>query len=371
MVIRHVMKVAALLVPAAALAQIPPDAEIRALLTNRLWSDTLGIGLVVGVVDSSGARVVAFGQPTKGDTRRLDGNTVFEIGSITKEITALLLIEMARRREVTLDDPVSKYMPNDVSVPQRNRAITLADLATHRSGLPRMPSNFAPADRENPYVDYSERQLYEFLSAYQLPRDVGSRYEYSNVGFGLLGHALALRAGTSFETLLRTRILDPLGMTSTAITLTPEMKSRLAIGHAIRADRPVATSNWDIPTLAATGGLRSTANDMLRFLAANLGLAQAPLAASIAQQLSIRRPSDTPDFEVAYGWRVQSKHGNTIIWHGGSTGGYRAWIGFDPSARVGVVVLSNVDMPVLLDDIGPHLLNSRYPFWKGSPFDGK
>jgi CubicO group peptidase (beta-lactamase class C family) len=372
MVTGHLVRLAGLLVPAAVFAQIPSDAEIRRMLASRVWTDTLGIGIVVGVVDSRGARVVAFGSPAKGDARRLDGNTVFEVGSVTKEITALLLVDMARRGEVALDDPVSKYLPGGVAVPERNREITLADLATHSSGLPRMPSNFAPSDTANPYADYSVRQLYEFLSAFQLPRDVGSRYEYSNLGFGLLGHALALRAGTSFETLVRTRILVPLGMTSTGIALTPDMRARLAVGHAVRRDnRPVPTSNWDIPTLAGAGALRSTANDMLRFLAAYLRLITTRLAASLAEQLSIRRPSDRPDYEVAYGWRVQTRHGSTIIWHGGSTGGYRTWIGFDFDARAGVVVLSSVEMPVLSDDIGPHLLNSRYPLWKGSPFDGK
>lgn len=365
-------KLAGLLIPAVAFAQLPSDAAIRAILANRVWSDTLGIGIVVGVVDSSGSRVVAFGRPVKGDTGRVNGNTVYEIGSITKEITALLLVDMALRGEVALDNPVSKYLPPGVSMPRRNRQITLADLATHSSGLPRMPSNFNPRDRDNPYVDYSVQQLYEFLSAYQLSRDIGSRYEYSNLGFGLLGHVLGRRAGASFDTVLRARIFDPLGFTSTGVTLTPDMRARLAVGHIIqRENQPVPTSNWDIPTLGGAGALRSTANDMLRFLAAHLGFIDTRLAPAMERQLSIRRPSDTTDFEVAYGWRIQMKHGSTIIWHGGSTGGYRSWIGFDPHARAGVIVLSNVSMPVLSDDIGPHLLNSKYPLWKGSPFDGK
>jgi CubicO group peptidase (beta-lactamase class C family) len=369
--IRRLATFVLLFIPAAAIAQLPPDAAIRSILVNRVWTDTLGIGIVVGVVDSNGARVVAFGARARGDSGWLDGNTVFEIGSVTKEITALLLVDMAHRGEVALNDPVSAYLPRTITVPERNGRITLADLALHRSGLPRMPSNFAPRDVTNPYADYSVEQLYEFLSSYQLQRDVGSRYEYSNLGYGLLGHALALRAGSSYETIVTERVLVPLCMTSTSITLTPALRSRLAVGHAIRSDQPVPTSNWDIPTLAGAGALRSTANDMLRYLAATTGLVNTPLAASLAEQLSIRHPSDTAAFDVAYGWRIQTRHGSTIIWHGGSTGGYRAWIGFDPATRSGVVVLANVDMPVLVDDIGPHLLNRRYPLWTGSPFDGR
>ena len=352
--------------------QLPTNAEIRRILANRVGNDTIGIGIVVGVIDAEGPRVVAFGQRAKGDKRLLDGNTVFEIGSTTKELTSLLLVDMARRGEVALSDPVAKFLPAGVTMPERDgRKITLADLSTHSSGLPRMPSNFAPREASNPYVDYTVQQLYEFLSGYQLPRDVGSRYEYSNLGFGLLGHVLALRKETSFEALLRSRVLDVLGMRSTRLTLTPEMRSRLAVGHALTNDKPVPTSNWDIPTLAGAGGLRSTASDMLTLLAAYLGYKTTPLVGAMAEQISIRRPSDSPDFEVAYGWRVQTKYGSTIIWHGGATGGYRCYIGFDPNARTGVIVLSNLQMPRFVDDVGPYLLNSQYPFWTGSPFDGK
>ena len=309
--------IASLILSSARLfAQIPTDAEIRKILADRVWVDSLGNGIVVGVIDADGRRVVAFGGVSKNDNRPLDGDTVFEIGSITKEFTSLLLTDMARRGEVALTDSVSKYLPEGVSVPERNnRKITLADLSTHSSGLPRMPSNFTPKDDANPYADYSVQQLYAFLSGYRLTRDIGSRYEYSNLGAGLLGHVLSLRAGMSYEALLRSRILDRLGMSNTRITLTPEMKARLAVGHkeTVRTSQNpyglTPVPNWDIPTLSGAGALRSTANDMLTFLAANLGYVKTPLAEALADQLSVRWPSDGPDFEVGYGWRVQSKYG--------------------------------------------------------------
>ena len=170
-------------------AQVPSDAEIRKILADRLYAQNLGIGIVVGVIDANGRRVFAFGGLSRNDNRRLDGETVFEIGSITKEFTSLLLTDMARRGEVALTDPVSRYLPEGVTVPERNnRKITLADLSTHSSGLPRMPSNFKPKDDANPYADYSVQQLYDFLSGYRLTRDIGTQYEYSNLGAGLLGH---------------------------------------------------------------------------------------------------------------------------------------------------------------------------------------
>ena len=224
-----------------------------------------------------------------------------------------------------------------------------------------MPNNFAPKDPDNPYADYSVQQMYDFLSGYQLTRDVGAQYEYSNLGVGLLGHALTLRAGVSYEALVRARICDPLGMASTRVALTPEMKARLAIGHSATL-APVA--NWDIPTLAGAGALRSTTNDVLTFLAANLGYVKTPLAQAMADEVSVRRSAGSPDMEIAYAWHVQSKNGNSIIWHNGGTGGYRAYMGYDPKARAGVVVLANISTAAGPDDIGRHLLDTSYPLLK-------
>jgi CubicO group peptidase (beta-lactamase class C family) len=141
-------------------------------------------------------------------------------------------MDMVRRGEVALTDPISKYLPESVKVPERNlRKIALADLSTQSSGLPRMPTNFMPRDANNPYADYTVQQMYDFLSGYKLSRDIGSQYEYSNLGVGLLGHVLSLHAGMSYEALVRSRVCDPLGLNDTRITLTPEMKTRLAVGH--------------------------------------------------------------------------------------------------------------------------------------------
>src|SRR5262249_13623769 len=153
--------------------------------------------------------------------------------------------------------PIAKYLPTDVKVPERNgRSITLKDLATHTSGLPRMAANFTPKDPSNPYADYSVEQMYQFLSSYILQRDIGAEYEYSNLGGGLLGDVLARRAGMDYEALVRSRITTPLKMSSTAIALSEDMRAHMAVGHNERLD-PV--SNWDLPTLAGAGAIRSTA----------------------------------------------------------------------------------------------------------------
>ena len=345
---------------------VPPDNEIRKILADRIGPENLGIGLVVGVIDAKGRRVVAYGSLAKDDKRPLNGDTIFEIGSMTKVFTSLVLMDMVQKGEVAVTDPVSKYLPASVKVPERNgRKITLLDLSTQSSGLPRMPENFHPKDPLNPYADYSVDQLYEFLSGYQLTRDIGSQYEYSNLGVGLLGHVLALRAGTDYAAMVKSRILDPLGMKDTSVVLTPEMKARLAIGHGPGLN---AVPNWDLSeAMAGAGALRSSTNDMLTFLAANLGYSKTPLAAAMAEEISIRRPAGSPDLQIAYAWHVQTKNGNSIIWHNGGTGGYRTYMGFDPKTRAGVVVLSNIATTAGPDDIGRHLLDASYPLEKVEP----
>ncbi len=154
-----------------------PDKEIRAILADRIDEQRQGVAMVVGVIDPSGPRTVAYASTKKGEGP-VDANTVFEIGSVTKVFTSLLLADAVRRGEVALTDPVSKYLPPNVKVPERGgKKITLVDLATHTSGLPRMPTNFHPKDPANPYADFSVAQLYEFLATVELTRDIGSTYE--------------------------------------------------------------------------------------------------------------------------------------------------------------------------------------------------
>lgn len=350
---------------AQAMAQLPSDSEIHKMLVDRIDTAKQGVGIVVGIIDPKRRRIVAYGSLNQGDTRPLNGDTVFEIGSMTKVFTSLILMDMVQHGEVKLDDPVAKYLPAGVKLPERGgRQITLKDLSTQTSGLPRMPDNFHPKDPSNPYADYTEQQMFQFLSGYELTREIGEKYEYSNLGVGLLGVALAHRAGTDYETLVRTRVLKPLEMNDSSITLSPKMKERLAVGHN-NALKPVA--NWDLLAFAGAGALRSTTNDMLTFLAANLGLVKTALAPAMAAEVSVQRPTGMPGVEIAYAWHIFTAHDKTIYWHNGGTGGYRAFMGFDPKARVGVVALSNTFTAVGVDDIGHHILDPAFPLAKIEP----
>jgi len=316
-------------------------------------------GIVVGILDEKGTRFVAAGESSATRKQAPDGDTVFEIGSITKAFTGILLADMALRGEVKLEDPVSKYLPETVKVPEfEGRAITLLDLTTQSSALPRLPANLKPKNMMNPYADYSVEQLYAELANIKLTRAPGEKYDYSNLGVGLLGHALARRAGMSYEALVTARILKPLGMSRSSIVLTEDQKLNFASGHG--ADLNETDSwTWESPTLAGAGAMRSTAKDMLKFLAANAGLTETPLRKAMEMSHEIRKATGTPELSIAMGWHVFDRFQTRIVWHNGGTGGYRTWAGFAPGKKTAVVVLCNTSFGV--DDIGLHAIEGAWP----------
>ena len=352
------------LLPSFIFAQSLQDgAAVKKILQQRIDIDKKGVGIAVGIINEKGIKLINYGKMNVKESREVAADSFFEIGSITKVFTGILLADMVTRGEMKLDDPISLYLPKSVKVPTRNgKEITLVDLATHTSGLPRMPTNFKPKDLSNPFADYTEQQLYEFLSNYTLPRDIGSLYEYSNVGMGLLGHILALKAKTDYESLVLYRICKPLKMNDTRITLSAEQKSRLATGHNTNF-QPVP--NWDIASLAGAGALRSTVNDMLKFLAANMGLVKTDLLPVLQKSHQIPKPAEGKQTDVALGWHINKRYGTEIIWHNGGTGGYRTFIGFAPAKRAAVVVLSNANSGQ--DDIGLHILESQYALQNFAP----
>jgi D-alanyl-D-alanine-carboxypeptidase/D-alanyl-D-alanine-endopeptidase len=196
--------------------------------------------------------------------------------------------------------------------------------------------------------------MYDFLARCTLTRDIGAEYEYSNFGMGLLGHILALKAGTNYEALVLQRVCRPLGMTNTMITLPPEMKSRLATGHN-ELGKPV--ENWDFPTLGGCGALRSTANDLLKFAAANAGVVKTDLSAAMELEQTPRHEAGSPTMKIGLAWHISTKYDAELTWHNGGTGGYHSFVGFNKKTRRCVVVLANSANAI--DDIGFHLLEGK------------
>jgi D-alanyl-D-alanine-carboxypeptidase/D-alanyl-D-alanine-endopeptidase len=353
------------LAPARIRAHTPSDAEIKAILSKRVLLEHQGVGIVVGVIDSRGRRIVAFGRSDASDPRPLDGNTVFEIGSISKIFTSLLLEDGVIRGEVALSDPASRFAPKGAVLPESGgRQIALVDLSTHTSGLPGDDDDFWGKNPDFPSAHYDVAHLFRFVGRVKLSHTPGTSFGYSNIGGSVLGQLLAQQAGKSYGQLVRDRIAIPLGMNAT--TVAPPAGTPVAVGHnaALKPVPPFNAQAYD-----PAGGLRSTANDMLTFLGAELGYVKTPLARALrAQWSTVRRPAINPRVQVALGWIVTLRPEGEIIWHNGSTTGFRSFTGFNPKTGVGVVVLSNTLMARLgPDDIGLHLLDPATPLDVAAP----
>ena len=323
--------------PSNLLAKETIASRVDPLVQPYLDNDVV-VGLTVGILQQDKRSVLGYGHLSAADKRRPDGNTVYEIGSVSKVFTGLLLADAVRQGRVQLDQLAGDLLPKDVNMPaHEKRAITLQDLATHVSGLPRLPDQFTPADWTNPYADYSTDQLHAFLNRHQLTRAPGEKSEYSNLGMGLLGHLLAQNAKQSYEQLLRERIAKPLKMADTSITLNKQQQSRLAPPHS-GDGKPAA--NWDIPTLAGAGAIRSSTNDMLRFAQANLSPPTSDFGKAVELAWKIhQKPLESGNLALGLGWHV-ARDGSTR-WHNGQTGGYHSMLLVSRDHDAAVVLLAN------------------------------
>ena len=305
-------------------AMAPVKAAAMQFVLDRDLPKTLppGTGLAIGVYERGVRRVFAYG------TAKPD--SLFEIGSVTKTFTGLILARMVEQGQVQYDEPVRALLPfGTVNKPAGNE-ITLLDLATQHSGLPRMPGNFHPADKTNPYVDYHAADLYEYIAKRGVKKPADTAFLYSNLGLGLLGQALANRAQMSYPQLVRTEITGPLGMHDTVMSLSAEQRLRFLQGHDADG-HPVHA--WDLDALAGAGALRSTAGDMLTYLEANLHPDSAMLQ---AHQL---RADISPGLRIALAWIYNTEIG--VYRHGGATAGYTADAFFNPKNDYAAVVLAN------------------------------
>jgi serine-type D-Ala-D-Ala carboxypeptidase/endopeptidase len=346
-----VLAAAALLVTSVAASAALPD-RIAKAAADRIAAGQYPV-LVIATVDGGKTTVQSFGTLPGG--KAPDGDTVFEIGSITKTFTALLLAEAVNGGRVTLDEPVAKLLP-DFTIPSRNgKEITLVSLSDQHSGLPRMPDNFQPADPADPFADYDSVALRMFLGKYTLQRDPDSAYEYSNLGQGLLGYALATSAHSDYGSLVRKDVFAPLGMTSSGIDIDDAMRAHLAPGHDGDGN---PAKNWDFDALAGCGAIKSTANDMVRYLRANMGVDKSDLYPAMTLAHTPRADMDKYE-RVGLAWITRTTPTSTIVWHNGMTGGYASFLGFTADGRHGVVVLTNIMASV--DDLGFAALDAATP----------
>lgn len=333
------------LVPAPVAAQ-PTSTAIdsvgRALEANQPGA------VVVGALRDTNTTVRGFGAVDSTGTSPT-ARTLFEIGSVTKTFTGLLLAGAVEQDTLSATTPVQALLPDSIgwsyadSVEGPAPTMALAHLATHRSGLPRLPTNLrAHALPGDPYAAYDDRALYPFLDGHTLPRAPGTKYAYSNLGMGLLGHLLARRTATTYAALVRRRIADPLGLSDTRTHLTDDQQTRFAQGHS-RAGAP--TSPWHFEALAGAGALRSTAADLLTYLRAHRrALATAPDTASVWQRamrraLRPRAATGSDSTRIGLAWHITTRDGHPVAWHSGGTGGFRSMVALDCTTGRGAVVL--------------------------------
>jgi CubicO group peptidase (beta-lactamase class C family) len=317
-----------------------PRAAIAPLARSLIDGEYAG-GLVVAVISPAGPpQIFAWGETVRGNGKLPDGNTVFEIGSVSKVFTSLLLAELVIDKQLTLDTPVAKLLPPNAKLPAGKRAITVLDLATHTSGLPRMPDNIHPTDPGNPYADYTALDLFAFLATATLAHEPGTNFQYSNLGVGLLGQALARRGKVDWATLVAAQIARPLAMSSTMVTLSGNARARLAQGYDVDGD---TAKPWDLPTLAGAGALRSTALDMAAFVKAEIAASRAPRsriakAMALTQTPQRSQGTDESSGKIGLAWLIKP---DGTIWHNGETGGYHCLVAFRPARKLGVVVLAS------------------------------
>lgn len=317
-------------------------------------SDSSPIGVAIGVIRDGERRVFTIG--------KVKPDAMFEIGSITKTFTGLLLAQAIEQGTVQSDTPVRELLPKDlIAKPTAGSEITLLDLATQHSGLPRMPSNFWPTDPSNPYVDYDSKLLYDFIRQHGVVKPNPTQFQYSNLGLGLLGQALANRANVDYSALLERSVLEPLGMQDTTIALSAEQQRRFAQGHG--ADRRPAHA-WDIAALVGAGGIRSTAAEMLTYLEANLRqrAAKAATTADGRTLAAALKRSQTPqadvggNLKIAFAWMYDTA--TEMYWHSGGTGGYSSFAFFNPKRNYAGVVLVNMELSPrgsFADTVGNHI----------------
>ncbi|MCU0444280.1 MAG: serine hydrolase [Microscillaceae bacterium] len=310
-------------------------------------------GIALAVFENGKTEYFNAGYLNQSQKRKIDANTVFEIGSISKTFTALLLAQAIQKGQIGLDDPIQKYLPKDVVLPtQGDKQITFRHLATHTSGLPRLPTNL-PTDSDDPYAQYDKNQMYAFLKKCKLKGKIGEKYEYSNLGVGLLGLILAEINQTTYPNLLNDWIFKPLQMAhSQTIVEFPKDFDNIATPHL----GGQAVKMWSFDALAGAGAIKCSVDDLLKYLKIQMGIGNKKLA-EIAQTTHNEQFKIDENSRIALGWHLQKNAEQTYIWHNGGTMGSHSFMGFDAQKQKGVVVLCNSADEI--DELGWSLLTGK------------
>lgn len=263
-----------------------------------------------------------------------NSESIFEIGSITKVFTAVLLADFITESKIGPTDKLQDYFDFDLKEAGK---ITLTQLASHTSGLPRLPSNFdfSSANSHDPYKNYTATMLNSYLKNHlTLDHQPGTQYAYSNLGTGLLGYILTLNTQTPFEDLLRHRIFDKYGMHRSS-TNTPTNNASVVKG--LNPEGGI-TSSWNFDVLAGAGAVRSCTADLAQFMVANFDSANTVLSRTHKPLFKVN-----DQLEIGSGWHIiRLNDKRKVLGHSGGTGGFTSSMAVDISRSEGVVILSNV-----------------------------
>lgn len=353
---RRILWFSALLSVASSVAAMT-DAELQALVERRILGDRTGTCVAVAVIDKTVARAYVCADPKQ--LQRISAQSAFEIGSVTKTMTAALLADLIEQGKASLDDPIDDYLPPGYKAPDfEDRRILLKHIVTHTSGLPVVPDFSRAKSMDDPYAQVDVASVLNTLSAAKLTRDPGSQYEYSNYAMMLLSAIIARRAGSDFETLMRTRLFEPTGMHGAFINKKPE-GVRVAQGHTPNGKPALA---WNFQNdVSGVGGVKATLDDMVRYLQAQLG--QSRSAITPALQLSQQPVITESPVPMAMNWMLAPLDDRRVFVHEGGSGGFSAFAAFDPETQRAVVVLSDTALTSIggLGTLGNHLLDARLP----------
>jgi serine-type D-Ala-D-Ala carboxypeptidase/endopeptidase len=339
-----------LLSSAAALS----DVHVSAQLERRFQHDRTGVCVIAALVEEQHVvRAKYCAKPRADGGPAVDA--AFEIGSVTKTMTAFLVADLIEQGKWSLDDPIAKHLPPHTRVPrQGERQILVRDLVTHSAGLPALPPRFHPTDPANPYADLSEHDVLASLAEVQLTRPIGSQVAYSNFGMMVVSLAVARAYGTEYETALRSRLWEPLQM-QRAFIAEPPSGVKVAVGHTPWG---AATPGWTIaPTLAGVGMVRATLDDLVKYAQAQIGAIDTPLS-------RLMRMTQQPlAHSFGMNWALMHIKGHDVIAHEGGTGGFSSIVALEPTRQRAVVILADTALADLggLSDIALALLGIDVP----------
>lgn len=319
-------------------------------------------GLVIGVIDRDSSYVFSFGETERGNSQKPDGNTLYEIGSVTKVFTAALLPLLEKEGVLNTEDAVSEYFEDLSHLEYKEKDLSLRDLATHSSGLPRLPHNLGSKEKEaeQPYAHYTQQDLMQFLGKYQLTKPIGQKYAYSHTGYALLGETLGKATGEQYSSLLENYLFKPLAMNDTRIHLSDSQQERLAQGYSLVK----AVPNWKFQSFESAFGLKSSVNDLLKWLSMHLGDTNEDLENILKANCVEQLDTETVDVYMATGWHILrlNKRFPDVLVHSGVTNGHTAYISFVKETHTAVVVLGNSKKS--LSELGLTILETINYNWK-------